>query len=206
MLMRTFGTDRRACYLETMRTTAAAANTAVLPVWTSRAVGATQRYAGHDAQIELAIRLARLNVEHATGGPFGAAVFDGGGHLVAIGVNRVEPLASSLAHAEIVALAGAQQKLGRARINADGGRYTLAASAQPCCQCYGALLWAGIDELLVAARRKDTELLAGFDEGPMPADWVGELSRRGISVVRDLRRRAACAVLQRYAACSGRHY
>ncbi len=181
-------------------------NTAVLPAWTTRAVDRTQRYAGHDAQISLAIRLARLNVEHATGGPFGAAVFDAGGFLVALGVNRVEPLASSLAHAEIVALAGAQQKLGRARINGDGTRYTLATSAQPCCQCYGALLWGGIDELLIAARRKDTELLVGFDEGPLPLDWAGELSRRGISVVRDLRRRAACAVLERYAARAGTQY
>lgn len=184
----------------------AAANAAVLPAWTTRAVDRARRYAGHDAQIELAITLARLNVEHATGGPFGAAVFDATGRLVAIGVNRVEPLASSLAHAEIVALAGAQQKLGRARLNADGGRYTLAASAQPCCQCYGALPWAGIDELLIAARRKDTELLVGFDEGPLPEDWVGELSRRGISVVRDLRRRAACAILQRYGAGAGPRY
>jgi tRNA(Arg) A34 adenosine deaminase TadA len=183
-----------------------ASQTAVLPAWTTRAVERARHYAGHDAQIELAIRLARLNVEHATGGPFGAAVFDGDGHLVAIGVNRVEPLASSLAHAEIVALAGAQHALGRARLNDDGERYTLATSAQPCCQCYGALIWAGIDELLIGARRKDTEFLAGFDEGPLPADWAGELSRRGISVVRDLRRRAACQVLVRYAMGAGRRY
>ncbi|HEU0276699.1 MAG TPA: nucleoside deaminase [Rhodanobacteraceae bacterium] len=189
-----------------MRAHASAGKPAVLPSWAADAVDRTRRYAGHDAQIELVIRLARLNVERATGGPFGAAIFDGSGNVVAIGVNRVEPLASSLAHAEIVALAGAQQVLWRARLNGDGQRYTLATSAQPCCQCYGALIWAGIDELLIAARRKDTELLAGFDEGPLPADWVGELTRRGISVVRDLRRHAACDVLRRYAAGAGRRY
>ena len=154
----------------------------------------------------LAIELARLNVEHATGGPFGAAVFNDAGALIAVGVNRVEPLKSSLAHAEIMALVAAQDRLGRARLNADGRRYTLAASAQPCCQCYGAIVWAGIDELLIGARTGDTESLAGFDEGPLPEDWMGELERRGIKVVRDLQRDDARAVLKAYAARDGSLY
>ena len=181
-------------------------STRTLPDWTGKAVDFSRRYAGHDAQIDLAIDLSRRNVEHATGGPFGAAVFDDAGGLVAVGVNRVEPLASSLAHAEIMALVLAQHKLGRARLNADGRRYTLAASAQPCCQCYGAMVWAGIDTLLVGARAADTESLAGFDEGPLPEDWAGELARRGIDVVRDLRREDARAVLAGWAARGGTRY
>ena len=179
---------------------------AVLPAWVAAAVDFAVRYPSHDAQVALAIALARGNVEHATGGPFGAAVFDADGKLVAVGVNRVEPLGSSLAHAEIVALAGAQQKLQRARINADGRRYTLATSAQPCCQCYGAIVWAGIDELLIAARTRDTETLAGFDEGPLPPDWSGQLERRGIRVQRDIRRDAARAVLAAYSKRGGPRY
>ena len=46
----------------------------------------------------------------------------------------------------------AQSACGRHRLNAAGGRYTLAASAQPCAMCYGASFWAGIDELLIGAR------------------------------------------------------
>jgi tRNA(Arg) A34 adenosine deaminase TadA len=178
----------------------------VLPRWIADIANFDAVYATRDAQVALAIALARHNVEHATGGPFGAAVFDSEGKLVAVGVNRVEPLASSLAHAEIVALAGAQQKLGRARLNADSRHYTLATSAQPCCQCYGALVWAGIDELLIAARGSDTETLAGFDEGPLPADWCAELERRGIRVQRDIRRDAARAVLAAYARHGGKQY
>lgn len=179
---------------------------AVLPAWVADVVDFAVDYPDSDAQVALAIALSRHNVEHATGGPFGAAVFDAAGKLVAVGVNRVEPLASSLAHAEIVALAGAQQKLGRARINSDGRRYTLATSAQPCCQCFGAVVWAGIDELVIAARTRDTETLAGFDEGPLPADWCAQLERRGIRVQRDLQRDAACAVLAAYAAAGGSRY
>jgi len=181
-------------------------NHPALPDWLAAVAVAGSVYADDDARVSLAIDLARRNVEHDTGGPFGAAVFDAAGHLVAAGVNRVEPLQLSLAHAEIMALVGAQQKLGRARLNADGGRYTLATSAQPCCQCYGAIVWAGIDEVLIGARSEDTESLAGFDEGPLPRDWVAALRRRGIRVQRDLRRAAARAVLADYAKRNGPRY
>ncbi|MGH8155314.1 MAG: nucleoside deaminase [Rhodanobacteraceae bacterium] len=170
------------------------------------AVDFRRRYADAETRIALAIELARGNVEHATGGPFGAAVFDAAGALVAVGVNRVEPLRSSLAHAEIIALVAAQRALRRAHLNSSGGRYTLATSAQPCCQCYGAIVWAGVDELLVGARATDTESLVGFDEGPLPADWSGELERRGIRVTCDLGREAARAVLRAYAAAGGTRY
>lgn len=177
-----------------------------LPAWIAETVDFERTYPDAEVQIALAIDLARSNVEHASGGPFGAAVFDDAGRLIAVGVNRVELLKSSLAHAEIVALAGAQQKLGRARLGDDGHPYTLASSSQPCCQCYGAIVWAGINELVVAARAEDTESLAGFDEGPLPPDWAGELERRGIRVLRDLRREAACEVLGMYAARGGARY
>jgi tRNA(Arg) A34 adenosine deaminase TadA len=177
-----------------------------LPAWIAELVDGSRIYRDADARIALAVQLARLNVDHASGGPFGAAIFDDDGRVVAVGVNRVEPLRSSLAHAEIVALAGAQQKLGRARLDDDGRHYTLASSSQPCCQCYGAVVWAGINELLVAARTVDTESLAGFDEGPLPADWIGELERRGIRVQRDLRREDARAVLAEYGARGGARY
>ena len=180
--------------------------TPTLPAWIADEVDFQRVYAGEDARIAVAIDLARANVEYATGGPFGAAVFDANGKVLAVGVNRVECLQSSLAHAEIVALVGAQRKLGRARLNGGGGRYTLATTGQPCCQCYGALLWAGIDELLIAARGEDIESLVGFDEGPLPDDWTGELERRGIRVVRDLHRDAARKVLASYVSRGGARY
>jgi tRNA(Arg) A34 adenosine deaminase TadA len=113
-------------------------------------------------------------------------------------VNRVVPQHCSLAHAENMALMIAQQRLGRHRINEDGGHYVLATSAQPCCQCYGATVWAGIDTLLIGARTEDVESLTEFDEGPLPADWAGELERRGIAVRRDILRDASRDVLADY--------
>ncbi|MNT05678.1 hypothetical protein D3C72_1403060 [compost metagenome] len=83
---------------------------------------------------------------------------------------------------------------------------TLATSSQPCCQCYGATVWAGIDRLLIGASSADVEELTPFDEGPLPADWVGELNKRGIEVVQGLNRDAARSVLRAYGESDGARY
>ena len=131
--------------------------------------------------------------------------------IVAAGVNVVLPQRTSLAHAENMAYMLAQQRLQRARLNENeagerDGSYTLATSAQPCCQCYGATVWAGIDRLLIGARSEDVEALTDFDEGPLPAQWISELELRGIAVVRDLHRDEACAVLRTYGELGGVRY
>lgn len=182
-----------------------------LPAWVHEHVDADRAYPGDDAKVALAVELSRLNVEARSGGPFGAAVFGPDDRIVAVGVNRVLPQQCSLAHAETMAYMLAQQRTQRSRLNEleDGtrvGPFTLATSAQPCCQCYGATFWAGIDRLLVGARSEDVESLTEFDEGPLPADWVGELQRRGIEVVRDLHREDASAVLRQYGELGGTFY
>ena len=170
-----------------------------LPAWTD-AFERGRAYPGDAEKMALAIELSHRNVAMGTGGPFGAAVFDAEHRLVGIGVNRVEACRCSVAHAEVMALAGSQQAAGRYRLNLDGSAHTLATSSQPCAMCYGALIWAGIDVLLIGARSEDVVSLAGFDEGPLPQDWLGELERRGIAVRRDLAREDACAVLRAYGA------
>ncbi|HEY0231269.1 MAG TPA: nucleoside deaminase [Dokdonella sp.] len=177
-----------------------------LPAWIDDEVGAARVYADDEARIDLAIRLARRNIEERTGGPFGAAIFDDEGRLVAAGVNRVLPQHCSAAHAEIVAFMAAQASLKRARLNEDGRRYLLATSAQPCAMCYGASFWAGIDAIAIGARSEDVMELSEFDEGPLPADWIGELVRRGIEVRRDILRERARAVFVRYAELAGESY
>jgi len=163
-------------------------------------------YPGDDAKVALAIELARRNVEARSGGPFGAVVFNATDRIVAIGVNRVLQQSCSVAHAETMACMLAQQRLQRSRLNEEGGPITLATSAQPCCQCYGATFWAGIDRLLIGARAEDVMELTEFDEGPLPADWIGELNARGIEVVRDIEREPACDVLRAYGEAGGSAY
>ena len=128
------------------------------------------------------------------------------GRVVAAGVNLVVPQHCPVAHAEIVAFAAAGQRLGRARFNDDGRRYVLATSAQPCAMCYGALFWAGIDEILIGARSGDVMALSEFDEGPLPGDWIGELTQRGIGVRRDILRDEARALFDLYSRSGGERY
>ena len=182
-----------------------------LPAWVHESVDTSRAYAGDEAKVALAIELSRLNIEAGSGGPFGAALFGPDDRIISIGVNRVLPHTCSLAHAETMAYMLAQQRTQRARLNEDGagnrvGPITLATSSQPCCQCYGATIWAGIDRLLIGARSDDVEELTEFDEGPLPADWIGELEQRGIAVTRDLRREDARAVLRAYGERGGERY
>lgn len=177
-----------------------------LPAWIHQEVDTQATYDGDEARVALAIALARRNVELQTGGPFGAAIFAADGRLVSVGVNRVVPTSCSIAHAEMMAFASAQARSQRFRLNADGERYILATSAQPCSMCYGASIWAGIDELLIGARAEDVTELSEFDEGPLPNDWVGELERRGIRVRRDVLRQSAREVFHLYRQASGTRY
>lgn len=181
-----------------------------LPAWVHE-LDTSIAYPDDDAKVGLAIELSRRNVEAGTGGPFGAVVFGADDRIIAAGVNRVLPHACSVAHAEIMAYMLAQQRTQRVRLNedADGtrtGPITLATSSQPCCQCYGATVWAGIDRLLIGARSEDVESLTEFDEGPLPQDWRGELERRGIAVTCDVQRDVACQVLGHYAQRGGPTY
>ena len=177
-----------------------------LPEWIQHEVDPDMVCPDDSSKIALAIRLSSRNVELGTGGPFGAAVFDAQHRLIAVGVNRVVPEACSVAHAEMMAYLTAQALTGRNRLNEGHPGIVLATSAQPCCMCYGATFWAGIDTLLIGASAADVMELTEFDEGPLPADWIGELNKRGIEVVRDLCRDDARAVLRRYGESGGDRY
>ena len=158
-------------------------------------------------KMDLAIRLARRNVLEATGGPFGAAIFEAGtGAVVSLGVNRVVPLNNSTAHAEMMAFMLAQSRLQSYRLDATHHHFVLATSAQPCAMCYGACPWAGIDRLIIGARREDVESLTEFDEGPMPINWIEGLNQRGIRVTRDVLRKEACSVFREYQQSRGEAY
>ncbi len=177
-----------------------------LPVWTQDWLDEDALYLDDEAKMQLAIDLAMCNVQHQSGGPFGAALFDGEGRVLGIGVNRVMPQHCSAAHAEMMAFMTAQQRLQSFRLNAVHGGVTLATSAQPCAMCYGASIWAGIDTLLIGASKEDVESLSEFDEGPLPEDWIGELRKRGIEVRKDILREPARQVFHAYAAAAGASY
>ena len=134
-------------------------------------------------RMALANRLADQTWRAGNGGPFAAIVVDAAsGALVSVGVNVVLASGLSSLHAEVMALSLAQQRLGRWDLGADGADLELVVNWRPCVMCYGATMWSGVRSLLIAGEGSEVDELTGFDEGPMPDDWVGEFERRGIRV------------------------
>ena len=182
----------------------------VLPDWVAEEVGdPSKRYGTLEERMDLAIRLSDRNVAEGTGGPFGACVVEtGSGALVSVGVNMVVPARCSVAHAEAVSIMVAQQVSRVFDLGAQGlPRMDLVTSAQPCVQCFGMIWWSGISRLIFGATREDVETLAGFDEGPLPVDWVQRLASRPplppVDVVEDCLRDQARQVLRRYRGTGG---
>ncbi len=153
-------------------------------------------------RMETIIRFARSNFEYETGGPFAAGVFDKTtGRVVSIGVNRVVPCLNSSAHAEIVAISLAQQKLQTFDLGADPSiEYQLVVNGRPCAMCFGAIPWSGIRSVVYAASGEQIEQITGFDEGPIHPQWQSELQKRGIEVVDGVLAEQACDVFRQFAA------
>lgn len=155
------------------------------PDWFQRRVADLPEFlATPSDRMRLVLEFARANVEHDTGGPFAAGVFErASGRLVAMGVNRVAPTNCSSAHAEIMALSLAQKRLSTYDLgNSALPEHELVVNWRPCAMCFGAVLWSGIRHLAIAGSGPELEELTGFDEGPIHPDWKHELATRGISV------------------------
>lgn len=179
-----------------------------LPGWIEGALADSgQVYPGVEERMRLIIKLARLNIEHETGGPFGAGIFESkSGRLVSAGVNLVESADCSIAHAEMVAIAVAQRVIGC--YDLAGGKdvaYQLVTSTEPCAMCLGAIPWSGVRSVVCGARDEDARSI-GFDEGHKPSDWIKSLESRRINVVRDVLREQAKAVLLEYGKQGGLIY
>ena len=164
-------------------------------------------YPTEEDRMRLVIELSRLNLDHGTGGPFGAGIFDlSTNRLVAPGVNLVATTNLSAAHAEMVATMISQQVVGYFDLGGKGlPQYELVASTEPCAMCFGAIPWSGVRRLARAAREEDARAI-GFDEGPKVPDWVASLEQRGISVARDVCRDEAAEVLRYYVQSGGMIY
>ena len=178
-----------------------------LPAWVEELDLRDREYPTLEDRMGLVVELARQNVERGTGGPFGAAIFEGGtGRLLAPGMNLVVPSGCSVAHAEMVAIMVAQQVVGDFDLGAEGRPdYDLFASTEPCAMCFGATPWSGVRRLVCGARDEDARAV-GFDEGAKLPDWPAALEERGIAVVRDVCREEAAAVLRDYAESGGQIY
>ena len=174
--------------------------TASLPEWLLPLVDGYGTLPTHDDRVAVTNDLAARNYVEGNGGPFAAIVVDRtSGEVVSVGVNVVLSTKKSSVHAEVMALSLAQEKLGAWDLGASESQdLELVVNWRPCTMCYGALVWSGVKHLVIAGDGPECEDLTGFDEGPMPADWIGELEKRGISVTIGVQREAAVEVFAQY--------
>lgn len=111
----------------------------------------------HADFLQQAVDLACDNVANG-GGPFGALVVKDR-CIVASSGNRVTCNLDPTAHAEIMAIRLACQKLGDFQLS-DCVLYT---SCEPCPMCLGAIYWARLQAVYYACNRFDAAA-AGFDD------------------------------------------
>jgi guanine deaminase len=105
-----------------------------------------------------AIRLSIQMMRRGKGGPFGAIVVKGN-RIVGRGSNQVTSANDPTAHAEIVALRDACQRLKTFQLE-DCDLYT---SCEPCPMCLSALYWARIRSVFYGNTRRDAAGIA-FDD------------------------------------------
>ena len=105
-----------------------------------------------------AIELAQTGIDSNAGGPFGAVVVKDG-EIIAEGNNRVTSTNDPTAHAEVVAIRNACQKLNSFQL--DG--CVLYTSCEPCPMCLGAIYWARPAQMFFACTREDAAAI-GFDD------------------------------------------
>jgi len=115
-----------------------------------------------------AIRLSIDMMRRDKGGPFGAVVVKGS-RIVGRGCNEVTSSNDPTAHAEIVSIRDACQRLK----TFDLDECELYTSCEPCPMCLSAIYWARIRKVFYANTRKDAAKIAFDDdfiyrEGALP--------------------------------------
>ena len=176
------------------------------PEWVAGFVDWDRPYESDADRMRLAVDLSRENVERGSGGPFGAAVFEVGGPLVAVGVNSVVRLQNSTLHGEIVAFMMAQHRVGSFTLAGPGmAAHEVFTSCEPCAMCLGAALWSGVIRVVYGASGEDVRGV-GFEEGPVFRQSHEYLTSRGVSIEGGLLRDEARAVLERYRDLEGPLY
>jgi len=128
-----------------------------------------------------AISLAQEGIDSNSGGPFGAVVVKDG-EIIGEGCNRVTSTNDPTAHAEVVAIRNACQKLNSFQLD-DCILYT---SCEPCPMCLGAIYWARPSKIFYAATHIDAANI-GFDDQFIYEEIERETGERQIKTVNLLR-------------------
>lgn len=110
--------------------------------------------------MKLAKKSAEAGLENQEGGPFGAVIINKNGEVISVGNNRVLIDKDPTAHAEMVAIRRASEKLN----TYDLSDMILYTSCEPCPMCLSAIIWANIKEVYYACTKKDAAQIGFRDD------------------------------------------
>ena len=134
-----------------------------------------------------AIQLAIDNVTSGRGGPFGAIVVKDS-NVIAEAANLVTATNDPTAHAEIVAIRAACQKLDV--FDLEGCE--IFTSCEPCPMCLGAIYWARLSRIYFASDAADASQ-AGFDDSLIYREIAQPYSQRKVPMIQTMRDEALAA-------------
>ena len=131
-----------------------------------------------------AIQLSIEGVYSGRGGPFGTVIVRDG-KIIAEGVNQVTSTHDPTAHAEVLAIRLACEKLGVFELK-DCDLYT---SCEPCPMCLGAIYWARLARIYFANTHEDAAKI-GFDDSFLYRELKQPHPRRRIPTTQMMREEA----------------
>ncbi len=123
-----------------------------------------------------AIKEAFQGVKENKGGPFGCVVVKGD-EIIGRGHNSVTSLNDPTAHAEVMAIRDACNKIGNFQLT-DCEIYT---TCEPCPMCMGAIYWARPGKVYYANTRLDAATI-GFDDSLIYEELLLPIEKRKIAM------------------------
>lgn len=137
-----------------------------------------------------AIRLSMENVQSDNGGPFGTIIVKNG-KIIATGVNEVTKSNDPTAHAEMIAIRNACEKLNSFQL--DG--CDIYCSCEPCPMCLGAIYWARPKSIYFANSKKDAAEI-NFDDNVIYQEIKLPIHERKLTTTQLLRDEAQSVFLK----------
>lgn len=125
-----------------------------------------------------AIALSREKMEANEGGPFGAVVVKDG-EVIAEGWNCVTSSNDPTAHAEVVAIRRACEKLERFDLRG----CEIYTSCEPCPMCLASIYWARLDRMYYANSRDDAAAI-DFDDEFLYREVAMDIDKRSMPTAR----------------------
>jgi len=121
-----------------------------------------------------AIALVEKNVADGTGGPFGAVIVRNG-EIIGEGTNRVTSDNDPTAHAEVMAIRKACEKLGTYSLEG----CEVYTSCEPCPMCLSAIYWARLDRIFYGNTKVDAAEI-DFDDDFLYTEIPKPIGERSI--------------------------